>query len=81
MNFVIVSIAFCLEHGIIVPAHARKSLDGTQVILHEEYIAPVLQKGDDVRSYRYDSSRLRDILGGPQWTSPQEEVLRTDREQ
>ena len=73
MNYVIVDIAFCLERGIIVPEHARKSLDGTQGILHEEYIAPVLQKGDDVRSYRYDSSELRDILGGPGWTAPQKE--------
>lgn len=81
MNFVIVSIAFCLEHGIIVPAHARKSVDGMQVILHEEYIVPVLQKGDGIRSYRYDSSELRDILSGTGWASPQEEALRTDREQ
>ncbi|UVP45284.1 hypothetical protein NXX41_14735 [Bacteroides fragilis] len=80
MNYVIVDIAFCLEHGIVIPEHARKSVDGTQVILHEEYIAPVLQKGDDICSYRYDSSRLRDILSGPGWTSPQEEALRTGRE-
>ncbi len=51
-----------------------------QVILHEEYIVPVLQKGDGIRSYRYDSSELRDILSGPGWASPQEEALRADRE-
>lgn len=80
MNYVIVDVTFCLEHGIIVPAHARKSVDGTQVILHEEYIAPVFQKGDDIRSYRYDSPRLKGILDGPQWTSPQEEAPRRERE-
>ena len=73
MNYVIVDIAFCLERGIVIPEHARKSVDGMQVILHEEYIAPVLQQGDNICSYRYDSSGLRDILSGPGWTAPQKE--------
>lgn len=75
MKYVIVTVEWCLDHGIIVPAQARRSVDGLKVILHEEYIDPVLRDRDKLTAYLHDSSELRSILIGPEWTVPQEGVL------
>lgn len=75
MKYVIVTVEWCLNHGVVVPAQARRSVDGLKVILHEDYIDPVLREEDDMISYRHDSSELRSILSGPEWTVPQEGLL------
>lgn len=75
MKYVIVTVEWCLNHGVVVPAQARRSVDGLKVILHEDYIDPVLREEDDMTAYRHDSSELRNILSGPEWTVPQEGVL------
>ena len=76
MRYVIVTTEWCAEHGISVPEHARRSLDGTQVIFHEAFISPVMTERDKVESYEHDSAELREILSGPEWTEQetQEEV-------
>lgn len=75
MKYVIVTVEWCLNHGVVVPAQARRSVDGLKVILHEEYIDPVLRDRDKLTAYLHDSSELRSILSGPEWTVPQEGVL------
>lgn len=75
MKYVIVTVEWCLNHGVVVPAQARRSVDGLKVILHEDYIDPVLREEDAMTLYRHDSSELRSILSGPEWTVPQEGVL------
>jgi len=56
-----------MEHGIIPPVHARKSIDGTMVLLHEDFIAPVLGE-EKISSYLYDSDELNEILNSEIWT-------------
>lgn len=36
MKYVIVTVEWCLQKGIVVPEHARKSVNGSKVILHNE---------------------------------------------
>lgn len=56
-----------LEHGIVPPIHARRSVDGTMILLHEDFVAPVL--GDEeISSYLYDSNELNEILNSEVWT-------------
>lgn len=44
-----------MEHGIVPPIHARRSVDGTMVLLHEDFVAPVL--GDEeISSYLYETA-------------------------
>ena len=43
MKYVIVTTEWCLNHGVVIPTEARKSLDGTKVIFHEELITPVME--------------------------------------
>lgn len=61
MRYTIVTVQWCKEHGISVPIHARRSLDGTMVLLHEDFIAPVLGE-EGIPSYLYDSEELQAIL-------------------
>lgn len=72
MNYVIVTTQWCEEHGISVPEHARKSLDGTKVIFHEDFISPVVRTAEELDTVRYshDSAELREILASEEWTEP-----------
>lgn len=45
----------------------RRSVDGTMILLHEDFVAPVL--GDEeISSYLYDSNELSEILNSEVWT-------------
>lgn len=72
MNYVIVTIEWCLDKGISVPSHARKSVDGTKVILHHGFIQPVLTEEDEINIYQHDSAELSKILNGEEWTKDEE---------
>ena len=52
---------WCMEHGIVPPIHARRSVDGTMILLHEDFVAPVLGE-EGIPSYLYDSEELQAIL-------------------
>ena len=58
---------YVTEDGIVPPIHARRSVDGTMILLHEDFVAPVL--GDEeISSYLYDSNELSEILNSEVWT-------------
>ena len=67
MRYVIVTIEWCMEHGIVPPIHARRSVDGTMILLHEDFVAPVLGE-EEISSYLYDSNELSEILNSEVWT-------------
>lgn len=74
MRYVIVTVTWCLEHGIVVPEHARKNVDGTKVLLHEDWLGPILysENEESVKSYLYDSKELNDILNIEEWNGKEE---------
>lgn len=67
MRYAIVTIEWCATHGIVVPTEARKSIDGTKVILHEDFIRPVLTEKEVIEVYNFDSQELSDILNSEEW--------------
>lgn len=67
MKYVIVTTEWCLNHGVVIPVEARKSLDGTKVIFHEEMISPILRSGEPIKSYLWDSEELNKILNSKEW--------------
>lgn len=75
MKYVIVTIQWCLSKGIVVPDEARKSIDGTKVILHHGFIQPVLTEDDEINIYQHDSAELSEILNGEEWTVELSEIL------
>lgn len=51
----------------IPPLETVRSVDGTMILLHEDFVAPVL--GDEeISSYLYDSNELSEILNSEVWT-------------
>lgn len=77
MKYVIVSTEWCSSHGIIIPEHARKSIDGTKVIFHYDFIAPVINEKEEVKTYENSSQELKDILESKEWS----ELIEEDSEQ
>ena len=82
MKYVIVTVEWCEGHGISVPEHARKSLDGTKVLFHDEYIRPVMTTADFARDaqdipavYAYDDPTFREILASSEWSEPETTVV------
>lgn len=72
MRYVIVTTEWCAARGILLTSEMRKSLDGTKVILHDNFVRQFLSKdektSDDFRAYAHDDAEFREILASPDWT-------------
>lgn len=72
MRYVIVTVAWCAARGILLTPEIRKSLDGTKVILHDNFVRQFLSEdektSDDFRAYAHDDTEFREILASPDWT-------------
>lgn len=67
MKYVIVTVEWCLQKGIIVPEHARKNINGSKVILHYDFVHPVLTEEDKLTVYEHNSRELGSILNSREW--------------
>ena len=67
MKYAIVTVEWCESHGILVPEHTRRSLDGSKVIFHYDFIAPVITEKDSVEVYNHSDSSLWEILNSEEW--------------
>lgn len=67
MKYVIVTVEWCLQKGIVVPEHARKSVNGSKVILHYDFVSPVLTDKDKLTVYEHNSRELGSILNSREW--------------
>ena len=47
--------------------HWRKSVDGTQAIVHSEF-AEVLCENDKIDIYDFQDKEFRELLASPEWT-------------
>ena len=72
MRYVIVTTEWCTARGILLTLEMRKSLDGTKVILHDNFVRQFLSEdektSDDFRAYAHDDAEFREILASPDWT-------------
>ena len=71
MRYVIVTVAWCVARGILLTPEMRKSLDGTKVILHDNFVRQFLSEdektSDDFRAYAHDDAEFREILASLEW--------------
>ena len=67
MKYVIVTVEWCLQKGIVVPEHARKSVNVSKVILHYDFVYPVLTDEDKLTVYEHNSRELGSILNSREW--------------
>lgn len=72
MKFIIVTKDWCYSHGIILPSQVRSNIAGDKVILHKDFINPILREEDNIESYEHDSKELNDILNSEEWTNKEE---------
>jgi hypothetical protein len=72
MKYVIVTVEWCLQKGIVVPEHARKSVNGSKVILHYDFVSPVLIDEDKLTVYEHNSKELGSILNNEEWNKSEE---------
>lgn len=72
MRYVIVTVEWCAARGILLTPEMRKSLDGSKVILHANFVWQFLsdeeKSSDDFRAYTSDDAEFREILASPEWT-------------
>ena len=72
MRYVIVTTEWCAARGILLTPEMRKSLDGSKVILHANFVGQFLsdeeKTSDDFRAYAHDDAEFREILASPDWT-------------
>lgn len=72
MKYVIVTVAWCAARGILLTPEMRKSLDGTKVVLHDnfvwQYLSDEEKSSDDFKAYTSDDAEFREILASPDWT-------------
>lgn len=75
MKYVIVTVEWCVSKGIVIPTHARHSLDGKKVIFHYGIVKPILTEEDSIKVYQHDDSELLTILSGCEWSESRGEDM------
>lgn len=67
MKFVICTISQAKAHGIEIIPIMRQSVDGTQVVLHEEYVKNI-DEFNVLTRYEFDSQEFTDLMNSEAWT-------------
>lgn len=67
MKFVICTISQAKAHGIEIIPTMRQSVDGTQVVLHEEYVKNI-DEFNVLTRYEFDSQEFTDLMNSEAWT-------------
>lgn len=67
MKFVICTISQATAHGIKIIPTMCQSVDGTQVVLHEEYVKNI-DEFDVLTRYEFDSPEFTELMNSEKWT-------------
>lgn len=73
MKFVICTISQAKAHGIEIIPTMRQSVDGTQVVLHEEYVKNI-DEFNVLTRYEFDSQEFTDLMNSEAWTHGEDYV-------
>ena len=66
MKFVILDIAQAKAHGIEIIPTMRQSVDGTQVVLHEEYVKNI-DEFNVLPRYEHNSKEFSELMNSEEW--------------
>lgn len=66
MKFVILDIAQAKAHGIEMIPTMRQSVNGTQVVLHEEYVRNI-DEFSKLKRYEFDDAEFTQLMNGEEW--------------
>lgn len=73
MKFVIVDVATATAHGIKIIPTMRQSVDGTQVVLHEEYVKNI-DEFDVLTRYEFNVLKFTELMNSEEWTHGEDYV-------
>lgn len=73
MKFVICNLSEAKAHGIEIIPTMRQSIDGTQVVLHEEYIKNI-DEFNVLTRYEFDSPEFTELMNSEDWTHGEDYV-------
>ena len=73
MKFVICNLSEAKAHGMEIIPTMRQSVDGTQVVLHEEYIRNI-DEFSKLTRYEYDSPEFTELMNSEAWTHGEDYV-------
>lgn len=73
MKFVICTISQAKAHGIEIIPTMRQSVDGTQVVLHEEYVKNI-DEFNVLTRYEFDSPEFTELMNSEEWTHGEDYV-------
>lgn len=66
MKFVILDIAQAKAHGIEMIPTMRQSVNGTQVVLHEEYVRNI-DEFSKLKRYEFDDAEFTQLMNSEEW--------------
>ena len=78
MKYAVIDLAWLESHGIEPLPEWRRSVDGTQYIVHDNWLSPY--GNEDATRYEYDSEELRELLASDDWTFPEGEEPQINRD-
>lgn len=67
MKFIICTISQAKAHGIEIIPTMRQSVDGTQVVLHEEYVKNI-DEFNVLTRYEFDNAEFNELMDSEAWT-------------
>lgn len=73
MKFVICNLSEAKAHGIEIIPTMRQSVDGTQVVLHEEYIRNI-DEFSKLKRYEFDDAEFTQLMNSEAWTHGEDYV-------
>lgn len=73
MKFVICNLSEAKAHGIEIIPTMRQSVDGTQVVLHEEYIRNI-DEFSKLKRYEFDDAEFTQLINSEAWTHGEDYV-------
>lgn len=66
MRFAVADLDY-LNSLMLVTESSRKSVDGTKVLAHAEFVLSVAEK-EKVKVYEVQSKEFKELLASPEWT-------------
>lgn len=78
MKYAVINLAWLESHGLKPLPEWRRSVDGTQYIVHDNWLAPY--GNEEARRYEFDSDELRELLESAEWTYPEGEEPEINRD-
>lgn len=78
MKYAVIDLAWLESHGLKPLPEWRESVDGTQYIVHDNWLAPY--GNEEARRYEFDSDELRELLESAEWTYPEGEEPEINRD-